>query len=393
MLTKTCESPMCGNAFETNVHNKRYCSLTCKRYVETVRSRFSYEEEAEINNLFGDDEPEDTGNSGYSTLNEDRVRFIQSENKRLNNLVNKHKNLSDEILDAFESAMAKNLRQITVKPPKNNRKIYSRELVCNPSHSDLQLGKVTPAYNSDIAAERVEVYTDKILQYTDVLSDGYSITRAHVWFLGDIVEGENIFPSQAHVIDSSLYEQVAKNGPMIYMNHIRRLLERFDEVVVVCVIGNHGALTRYSNPESNMDRILYKILEHIFANEPRVTFKIPDGKGEKMFWAVDKIGNYSTLLLHGDQLPVPSSGAAYKSRVLGWKDGAIPERFDDVIMGHYHQNTKMTIGRTILRIAGSPESYNTFAQERLAAMGRPSQHLQFINPEHGVEWEADVYLD
>jgi DNA repair exonuclease SbcCD nuclease subunit len=78
---------------------------------------------------------------------------------------------------------------------------------------------------------------------------------------------------------------------------------------------------------------------------------------------------------------------------MGWKDGAIPEQFQDVYMGHYHQSVKATLGTTMLRVAGSPESYNTFAQEVLAAMGRPSQPLQFVHPQQGVTAEYTTYLD
>jgi hypothetical protein len=78
---------------------------------------------------------------------------------------------------------------------------------------------------------------------------------------------------------------------------------------------------------------------------------------------------------------------------MGWKDGAIAEPFDDVFMGHYHQNAKMTLGNSILRISPSPESYNTYAQEVLAVMGRPAQHLQFVHPLVGVTSEHTIYLD
>ena len=99
------------------------------------------------------------------------------------------------------------------------------------------------------------------------------------------------------------------------------------------------------------------------------------------------------MLIHGDQFPAPTATHAYYKKVMGWKDGAIPETFQDVYMGHYHQNAKMTLGNTILRISGSPESYNTYAQEVLAAMGRPSQPLQFVHPINGITGEYTVWLD
>lgn len=402
MEIKTCAALDCDNQFESTVHNRKYCSLECK---QSMRNFVKGVSQIELHVPVEDEEDESWINSppetsmllpppSSSSLSDARkFEFLRKENMRLTALVNKHKDMAKEMQEAVYRAMSENLQQITVKPPKDFARSYSEDMVINPTNSDTQLGKRTPTYDSQVAAERVELYTDRIIQHTLDFRNSYSIRKAHVWFLGDIVEGEGIFPTQPHVIDSSLYAQVAKNGPAIYAAQLRRLLEVFDEVEVVAVIGNHGRLSKFHNPESNMDRMLYKILEHIFAHEPRIKFHIPDGHGESMFWAVDAIGNYSTLLIHGDQLPPPTSGATYHRRIMSWKSGGIPVHFNDVIMGHYHQNTKMTINQTVVRVSGSTESTNTFAQERLAVMGRPSQHLQLISPVHGVIWESDVHLD
>jgi hypothetical protein len=134
-------------------------------------------------------------------------------------------------------------------------------------------------------------------------------------------------------------------------------------------------------------------MEILYRNEPRVSFNIPDGKGERHWYAVDSIGGYSALLIHGDQLPSPNAFHGYYKKIMGWKDGAIPEHFDDVFMGHYHQQFKMSIGSSMLRISGSPESYNTYAQEYFSSMSRPSQQLMYVHPENGITGEYSIWLD
>lgn len=392
-----CANPECGNEFEAFPINKKFCSITCKRKMDAAIKRMtmiaSYDtsdEEMFIVPKF------DSSNFHPYVPKDDSLEFLRKENIRLNNLVNKYKNNASEVYDSILNTVKSHAEQITVKPPKQQRSFDKARptLVCNPWNADYQLGKVTPTYNSQIAVDRIDLYTDNIIQTAeDYRAAGYPVNTAHVYYLGDIVEGEQIFPQQAYTIDSSIYEQVAKTGPTICGSQLRRLLEVFDHVHVVGVIGNHGRISKFSNPETNMDRMLYKILEHMFAYEPRITFNIPDGKGESMFWAVDSIGEYSTLLVHGDQFPSPSSLHQYWKKILGWKTSGIPVAFDDVAIGHYHQNTKFTLGETVVRISGSPESHNTFAQERIGVMGRPSQHLQMVNPETGVFWESDIYLD
>lgn len=327
------------------------------------------------------------------------VDFLRSENKRLGRLADRYKNVNIEASSSVYRAAFDAFSNFDL--PKIKRPIFSKSSKVPETAvavlADWQLGKVTPDYNSEVAAQRIEQYTEKLLEITEIQRAHHPVNDLHVWLLGDIVEGEEIFPGQSHLIDSGLYRQVGVNGPEILGNFLSTALENFEHVHVTGVIGNHGSVggrnRRQYDPETNMDRLLYKIVNLIFAKESRITFNIPDGRGERNWYAVDAIGNYKTLLIHGDQLPHPSSVSGYYKRIFGWKDGAIPEHFDDVFMGHYHQNFKMSIGTTVLRVSGSPESYNTYAQEYFNSMSRPSQHLMYIHPEQGVTSEYSIWLD
>ena len=327
------------------------------------------------------------------------VDFLRSENRRLARLIDKYKNVRDEASHvvyqaAFDAFNEFELPQI---PKPSFPKSLSTSETAVAVLADWQMGKVTPDYNTEVLAKRMDVYMDKLIEITNIQRTHHPVKNLHVWILGDIVEGEEIFPGQSHLIDSGIYRQVGVNGPKILGNFLKTALEHFEHVHVTAVIGNHGAvggrMRKQHDPETNMDRLLYKICEMIFESEGRISFNIPDGKGERNWYAVDYIGSYGTLLIHGDQMPSPSATHGYYKKVMGWKDGAIPERFDDVFMGHYHQQAKMTLGSTILRVSGSPESYNTYAQEYFHSMSRPCQHLMFVHPENGVTSEYSIWLD
>jgi hypothetical protein len=132
----------------------------------------------------------------------------------------------------------------------------------------------------------------------------------------------------------------------------------------------------------------------MYEKEKRISFHIPDGHGERNWYAIDKIGNYSSLLLHGDQFSGLSTMYSFQKKVYGWKVGAIKEHFDDVYCGHFHTPTKMTFNTVQFRISGSPESTNTYAMESLAAIGHPSQDLMFVHPDKGiVTAEYTCWLD
>jgi hypothetical protein len=348
-----------------------------------------------------EDVEEENGNSysSYLTVNEDIVNFLRSENKRLIKLVEKNKNVKDEAVysvyqaayDAFGSFELPSIKRV------NYSKAKGVPETAVAVFADWQLGKVTPSYNSDILAKRIELYTEKLLEITEIQRAHHPVDDLHVWLLGDIVEGEEIFPGQSHLIDSGLYRQVGVNGPEILTTFINTCLQNFDNIHITGVIGNHGSVggraRKQHDPETNMDRLLYKIIQLIYSKEKRVSFNIPDGRGERNFYAIDTIGDYSSLLIHGDQMPSPGQFYGYYKKVMGWKDEAIPENFEDVYMGHYHQKFKMTIGSSTLRISGSPESHNTYAQEYFNSMSRPCQDLLYVHPKNGITSEYTIWLD
>jgi hypothetical protein len=350
---------------------------------------------------YEEDEEEQDGENYHSLIapNEDVLNFLRNENKRLARLADKHKNTKGEAVasvyeaayNAFADFEIPTIKRISTKKSKGSPEVAVAVL------ADWQLGKITPSYNSEVLAKRIELYTEKLIEITEIQRAHHPVDELHIWFLGDIVEGEEIFPGQSHLIDSGLYRQVGVNGPEIITGLINSCLEHFDKIHVTGVIGNHGAVggraRKQHDPETNMDRLLYKIVELIYSNEDRVTFNIPDGRGERNFYAIDNIGDYSCMLIHGDQMPSPGQFHGYYKKVMGWKDGAIPEHFDDLYMGHYHQKFKMTIGSSTLRISGSPESNNTYAQEYFNSMGRPCQDLLFVHPNNGITSEYTIWLD
>jgi hypothetical protein len=124
---------------------------------------------------------------------------------------------------------------------------------------------------------------------------------------------------------------------------------------------------------------------------------MPDPRGERNWYAIDRIGNYSSLLFHGDQIRGGFAGFPWyglAKKVWGWASGAIAEPFIDVELGHWHQPVTMPLNSRIARVNGSTESDNTYAQEQLAAAGRPCQRLLFVDPERGrVTAEYLVWLD
>ena len=69
------------------------------------------------------------------------------------------------------------------------------------------------------------------------------------------------------------------------------------------------------------------------------------------------------------------------------------EDFDYAVAGHFHTPNTQYINDIRFWCNGSTESYNTFAQEQLASMGRPCQYTLFVKPDKGVTAEYLVNLE
>jgi len=337
---RICAAPECEEEFEPAVHNQIYHDQQCKRDAENVRRRrdLARDVAAALAPSYGIDS------------DEEKLEFLRKENRRLQNLYTKHKYNSGEQISAVYQAAYDALSSIDIPPvsaPKLGRSGGDEE-VANPVTADWQIGKKTASYNSDVCADRIAIFGDKVERITNIQRSDHPVRKAHIYALGDMVEGEDIFPGQTFEIDSSLYRQII-SGVEVMTDFLRRMLSIFEEVHFAGVIGNHGLISSRArgnyNPETNMDRLMYKFISMLFENEPRITFDIPDGPGESNFYTVDYVGDYGTLLMHGDQLGQPTSAHSYYKKVLGWKDTGVPERFDDVFIGHWHQNTKLNLAQ------------------------------------------------
>ena len=331
---------------------------------------------------------------------------LKAENTRLMQRLAKAKQKNEELVAAVYRAAkdaADSLVVPPVRPPKPDTRSKGGE-VAVAVLSDWQLAKVTSTYNSRICEQRIERYADKVLELSDIQRSHHPVRECRIYLVGDLLEGELIFPGQAHLIDASLYEQILVSGRRTLAQFVRRMLGHFERVRVVGVIGNHGALggrsRREYHPESNADAMMYETTRLVLkgdddSREPRLEWTSNRLPLQRLWYAVDRIGRWGWLLVHGDQFrggyadyPWYSAG----KKILRWRNGGIPEEFHYVVTGHFHTPGRHLFGRIRHWANGATESTNEYAAERIGNQGDPSQWLLFCHPEKGVTAEYEVYL-
>lgn len=329
-----------------------------------------------------------------------RLRLdVQRLERRVQELTRKREYHRQAIWEAVTAAV-EGQRVAPVTRPEIDRRRAGEE-VAVVLLSDLQTGKVTPTYNSEVCAERVTRYAQEVIKETRSRSHDRPIKHAKVVLLGDMIEGINIFEGQNYLVDSTLYDQLLNTTPVIIVDFIRTLLTEFQTVEIHAVDGNHGRLGRRGEwgPMDNADRMLYRIVDLMLSDEPRAALHMTDPEGERNWFKIVEAGNWSALALHGDQFRgvngIPWGGVLKK--VYGWKSGGMhgpPIKFGDVLFGHYHQLARIPLnGGYAAYCNGATESDNTFASEVLAAQSDPAQWLLFVDPKAGrVVCDVGIYL-
>lgn len=261
--------------------------------------------------------------------------------------------------------------------------------------SDWQVGKSTETYSSAIAAQRIDLLADKLLELTEIERSHHPVREAHILLGGDMVEGVSIFPGQAFEIDQKLIGQVFTAFGAIE-RLVRAALSSFEVVVLWESYGNHGRLGRKGDAPAtdNVDVLTYRLAQERLGDFEGRLFWNPATSWHQIF----PIGNYSGMLVHGDQIKqfggnLPVFGI-YK-KVTGWASGVVAP-FKDCYMGHFHTPyvIPLAAGNRRVFVNGSPESDNQYAAEFVAANGEPTQRLNFVDPERGrVTTERLIWLD
>lgn len=292
---------------------------------------------------------------------------------------------------AKDAALAHGPAPKIVVPAKDRRSAKAETALLHLT--DWQMGKRTSTFSIDQCRRRIGEAVQKTLELADIQRSHHPVTECHVMLGGDMVEGVGIFPGQAFEVEAAAFEQLIACAKLIEAS-VATLLGAFERVVVWEEIGNHGRIGRKGDHPhgDNIDRMAYH-LARTSISDKRLSWNP---------WGGDigthvRIGNYTAFLFHGDEIKsfggnTPAFGILRK--LNAWASGVI-EPFQDAYGGHFHTPMTLTManaGRIFM--TGSPESDNGYAKEFVAAVGKPSQRLHFIDPNRGrVAAEYILWLE
>jgi len=254
--------------------------------------------------------------------------------------------------------------------------------------SDLHIGKKTESYNFDVFKIRLKVLRYSIHQIISILTKTYKIDKLYILMVGDIVEGESIYPAQSHYIDKEIIEQIFEGTPYL-SEFILDMLNIFPEVEVKCIPGNHGRISKYTHKKNNFDTILYHTLESYLKNYKEIKFDVSEN-----WWDVIKIKNHGFLLVHGGQirgwLGIPFYGLIQS--LMRWT-GSLKEKFEYMLCGHFHVIASQDWNNKEILTNGTFVTDDDYALEVLKMASSPKQWFFGVHKDHGITWRYKVDLN
>lgn len=261
--------------------------------------------------------------------------------------------------------------------------------------SDVQAGLMTSnretgglgEFNTAVLLDQIEYLRESV---EDIMRYYPNVKKLHVWFNGDIVEGQTIFDGQVRETEINVIEQV-----FFCVEHFARLLHRlaarFEKIECGGVVGNHGRIGRKGelSPMTNFDYLVYKWLAERTATVPNIAWTIPE-----TWWQVHEVQKYRFLCVHGDDTGQGTWGIPFyavarhkhKYQEMLRRSGLAP--IDYMIVGHHSEKAQF---QDII-CAGSWPGGTEFSIKRMQALDIPTAPFFGVHKSHGVTWRRDIQL-
>lgn len=327
------------------------------------------------------------------------VEVLRRENKALKSKARRAEGVVDLAIAEVREGITEFGGIQLPKPVKLKR--GTEEMVALAHVTDTQIGKITDSFSTEIAEARLMEYARAVAKCVQVHHANYGVQELHVYFGGDMIEGEQIFGHQPFQIDSSVLRQAVINAPRMLAAMLLYWTSYFPRIRVFAVPGNHGRVGKkhdVTHPETNWDTACYLVTEHM-VREALAAKKLPAGQitfnHARSWYVVDDILGHKNLLIHGDRGIKGSNGFPWyglNKKMGGWLD-SIREPWDNLFFGHFHQYVSADWNDHLWYCGGTIESDNEFARAELAATGRPKQRLMIWNRDHGPVVDLPIYLN
>ena len=253
--------------------------------------------------------------------------------------------------------------------------------------ADHHCGKITPNFNVEIYKQRM----DKLLDDTMLIINLHRpIRKAHIFSVGDIVQGENIYQgSMVEEADRGARRQINEIAVPIWARYILSLKQGVSEVNLYGVRGNHGVgNAKGTPPKTNWDLFFYDALKAALTNQTDIGINYSEE-----FSLLVNIKGFRFFLIHGDQckgnaaVPV----IAMRRKMSEWYANS---PFHYAYCGHFHSEYQDKLNSVAdYTIAPPLVTGDEWAVEKIGRISTPQQLCFGVHARFGRTWRYSLHTD
>lgn len=255
--------------------------------------------------------------------------------------------------------------------------------------TDHHNGQVTPTFNDDIGAERLEKLFQSTMRITNLHRNSYPINDLVIMITGDMVHGENVYQgAKVGGVSCGARDQVTNLAFPRLSEFVLSLKQQFKTVTLECVRGNHGRYAKEAPATSNWDMLLYDLMK---AKLEQYDVKVNISRD---FYKIVVIQGHRFFLAHLDQFK-GTQGIPWFAMVRGLSSWFVTfGGFEYVVGGHFHRDDYLRINsRCKLLMGASMVTDDPFTQEVIKTSSIPCQWTFGVHKERGITWPYSLVVD
>jgi hypothetical protein len=283
------------------------------------------------------------------------------------------KDINNELLE-IEKEVVEAVNRLPVNYPEYKETKGSSTLViprCDDHFGVKVQGRsINSKYSTPIARKRVNTIVNDAIEKSRERGD---VENVVVPFLGDIIDGENVYPGHEVNLRDFMNEQI-KKATSVYLNQIEKLSEEFEHVKIPYCPGNHANIGTISNA----DDIIYNQIE--MGVELLDIENVSFVRNNSAYVEFD-IRGYKAYGRHGDDALEHASTSSGDDRWMNWKEEV---DFDLAYHGHHHQLRMEPVGHGQVFQCGTLVPPSLFVN-KIGSTGVPRAMYHFTTDENAVE--------
>lgn len=260
--------------------------------------------------------------------------------------------------------------------------------------SDVHYGATSQTYGADVCRERWTRLGTKLDSIHGILTGAYKLNDLVVFFLGDAVDGDGIYPGQPHYQDISDPVKQANQLAHFLADWTRERRKVWKSVTWECVPGNHGRVGRFARESASFDLSCYQHMADRMPKGARVLTPEDDATNADVFIRIVDVRGHRFLLYHGHDIPMYMKKPYYSitERVKSWAVTRSLAGFGIATMGHFHQLGRDSANDIDILTTGTMKTNDSWALRRLGAESPARWWFFGVNDDYPITWSFALDL-